>query len=297
MKHLITRSLIVVILTICLGACMRDIKKNDEQAVHPIKKKSNMHFSNPQNTIHIENKAVHSIADKGKIVSKNIVKDKGLNSNQKHKLTKNVPHGFISPNRQIERIQYEDESAPYEDDSTSNEDDSVHNNNEGDSKIEIYPTGEEIILSKKTLIEKAKLIIDKKGQLGNKEAIALYKQAIKEDDTQPVSVLVEYAEILIDDAQYNEAIRILEYGSKHHDNYKIFFLIGKAYDKLDEKKIAIENYSKSIELNPNQQKVLYQRALAYWNSGQNTKAKIDFKKIYDMKPDSFWGKHANKYLH
>jgi tetratricopeptide (TPR) repeat protein len=50
----------------------------------------------------------------------------------------------------------------------------------------------------------------------------------------------------------DEAIEILTLNAKlHPDSYNVFDSLGEAYAKAGQKELAIENYKKSLELNPN----------------------------------------------
>lgn len=56
---------------------------------------------------------------------------------------------------------------------------------------------------------------------------------------------------LIDENKTDEAIRLLtEYIEKYPKNDEAYFLLGNAYRKLGEIRLALNNYLTAVELNP-----------------------------------------------
>ena len=79
---------------------------------------------------------------------------------------------------------------------------------------------------------------------------------------------------------YTKAIELEPNNGKAYNNR------GASYYNLGEYEKAIDDYSKAIELDPNYTNVYYNRGDSYYNLGEHEKAIDDYTKAIDLDPNN-----------
>jgi tetratricopeptide (TPR) repeat protein len=93
---------------------------------------------------------------------------------------------------------------------------------------------------------------------------------------------------LLFSGQYAEAIPLLNIMVEKDDtNSKLYFRLGKAYQRLDQNTIAIENYTKAKQLNPNSIATLLNLSSCFYSSGNYPKAEQELVKLQQLDPNNY----------
>ena len=108
-----------------------------------------------------------------------------------------------------------------------------------------------------------------KQQMKTDESIAVIKKGIESANSTPQMYSL-YASLLDEKKKYNEALNILNIGSKKYpDNAQIQFFIGNMHDRLGEKDKVISSMQKVLELDPDHVQGLNYLAFTFAEAEQN----------------------------
>lgn len=93
---------------------------------------------------------------------------------------------------------------------------------------------------------------------------------------------------LLFSGQYAKAIPLLnEMIKKDETNSKLYFRLGKAYQRLDQNSKAIENYTKAKQLNPNSTVTLLNLSSCLYSSGNYPNAEQELVKLQQLDPNNY----------
>lgn len=124
--------------------------------------------------------------------------------------------------------------------------------------------------------------------LGNrKKALELYKEAV-EFDNSDYEIVYNCANLLYQEGQYEDAVKILLSNPYAKTNHKTFYLLGEiciSQDKINE---AIDYYSKACKLNPKNPLYYFTLATAYSVKGFLREAEENYNNAVKLSPNNLF---------
>ncbi len=90
---------------------------------------------------------------------------------------------------------------------------------------------------------------------------------------------------LIDKGKYEKALKKANDAIRKNESAEAFHLRGYYFSLINESTLAIEDYDKSITINPSYAQAYFDRAHSYFINGQSDKAVEDYNKVIQLDPN------------
>jgi len=125
------------------------------------------------------------------------------------------------------------------------------------------------------------LAYSNRGQL--ELAMADYNKALSLDPMH-VGAYVNRGAMHVEKNEFNEAVSDYETSLKLNANFQAFYNLGNIYRKLKKYDLALDHYTKAIEVQPRREEVYNNRGVVFLNLGEYEKAYNDFSKGMSLNP-------------